>query len=102
MLNKKYNSINDVRLQEVLESFPLALEDKHHRYILRFETVLQMSSSKKASVWLDVNPSQDICVPHKQGKIRIKVLKLPRGVHEKKTHYGAGLNKQYEQQKYKS
>ena len=27
MLTKKYNSISDVRLQEVLEAFPLSLSD---------------------------------------------------------------------------
>lgn len=32
---------------------------------------------------MDVNTNSDICVPHKNGKIRIKVLKLPLGVNFK-------------------
>lgn len=32
---------------------------------------------------MDVNPQSEICVPHKLGKIRIKVLKLPKGVSHK-------------------
>ena len=65
MLNKKYNSIADVRLSEVIESFPMSLDDKNHLYVLRFETILQISSTKKLTVWLDINPTQDIAVPHK-------------------------------------
>ncbi len=83
MLTKKYTSISDVRLQEVIEAFPLTLQDKNHSYILRFESTIQISNNKKMTVWQDINPSQDICVPHKAGKIRIKVLKLPRLVKPK-------------------
>jgi hypothetical protein len=42
--------------------------------------VLQISASKKIPVWMDINPYQEICVPHNKGKIRIKVLKLPKNV----------------------
>jgi len=35
-------------------------------------------------VWLDVDPRQDIAVPHNKGKIKIKVLRLPRGIAKKK------------------
>jgi hypothetical protein len=40
MLNKKYNSINDVRLFDVLEAFPLSLSDPQSNYLLRFESIL--------------------------------------------------------------
>lgn len=40
ILPKKYNSVSDVRVKDVVENFPLALQDKNHRYLLRFETVL--------------------------------------------------------------
>ena len=40
---KKYQQVQDVRLQDVLEAFPLAYSDQTHQYILRFETVLQIS-----------------------------------------------------------
>lgn len=57
MLTKKYNSISDVRLKDVIDAFPVAIDDPDHSYVLRFESLLQLSSSKKISVWLDVNPS---------------------------------------------
>lgn len=40
ILPKKYQSINDVRMSDVLEAFPLAYADPHYKYLLRFETVL--------------------------------------------------------------
>lgn len=40
ILPKKYNSVSDVRVKEVLENFPLTMQDKNHSYLLRFETVL--------------------------------------------------------------
>ena len=83
ILPKKYLSISDVRVQDIYKAFPLKFEDTTHHYILRFETILQISSSKKLSVWMDVNPDSDISVPHKNGSIRVKVLKLPRGIKPK-------------------
>ena len=43
ILPKKYNSLQDVRVRDILESFPLSLNDNLHKYILRFETVIQIS-----------------------------------------------------------
>ncbi len=55
ILPKKYNSISDVRVSEVLEAFPLTFSDNQHKFVFRFETVLQLSSSKKMTVWMDVD-----------------------------------------------
>jgi hypothetical protein len=51
ILPKKYQSLNDVRLSEVLEAFPLAYADPQNEYMLRFETTLQISQSKRLTVW---------------------------------------------------
>jgi hypothetical protein len=83
-LPKKYNSVADVRVKEVIENFPLNTQDKHHSYLLRFETVLQISANKKMVVWVDVPPTNDVAVPHNKGKIRIKALRLPKTVNLKK------------------
>lgn len=83
ILPKKYQLISDVKLSEVLEAFPLAYAEPNHNFVLRFETVLQISSSKKLTVWMDVDPSQDIAVPHNKGKIRIKALRLPKTINLK-------------------
>lgn len=56
ILPKKYSSISDVTVQEVIDAFPLTRADPVHSYILRFETVLQISASKKIPVWMDINP----------------------------------------------
>jgi hypothetical protein len=56
------------------------MNDATHHYILRFESVLQLASNKKIAVWMDIPSNLDIQVPTKQGKIKIKVLRLPRGV----------------------
>jgi hypothetical protein len=68
----------------VLEAFPLAISDKNYKYVLRFETVLQISTAKRVNVWMDIDPSLDIAVPHNKGKIRIKILRLPKGIQTKK------------------
>lgn len=60
---KKYNSINDVRLQEVIDHFPLTQNsDSSFYYVLRFETIISLSTSKKISVWVDISsfPTYDI------------------------------------------
>jgi hypothetical protein len=84
ILPKKYSSVSDVRVKEVLDNFPLTMQDKNHSYLLRFETVLQISASKKMTVWVDLPPQNDVAVPHNKGKIRIKALRLPKGVGVKK------------------
>jgi len=40
ILPKKYASVSDVRLSEVIEAFPLSYADPNNNYILRFETAL--------------------------------------------------------------
>ncbi len=51
ILPQKYASVGDVRAKEVIEAFPLAFKDKLHQYHLRFETTIQISQSKKLTVW---------------------------------------------------
>ena len=41
---------------------------------------MQLSSSKKKLVWLDVGRNLNVCVPNVDGKIRIKALRLPKGI----------------------
>lgn len=67
-----------------MEAFPLAFADQTYKYLLRFETVLQISTAKKITVWMDVDPKVDIAVPHNKGKIRIKILRLPKGINTKR------------------
>lgn len=38
---------------------------------------------KRVTVWQDVDPTQDIVVPSNKDKIRIKALRLPRGINKK-------------------
>lgn len=35
------------------------------------------------TVWMDVDPSIDIAVPHNKGRIRIKALRLPKTIKRK-------------------
>ena len=83
ILPKKYFDIGDVRLKDVIASFPLSQIDKETKYVLRFQHLMQLSSRKQKLVWLDVGKNQDVCVPNVQGKIRIKALRLPRGIQTK-------------------
>ena len=80
ILPQKYNSVSDVRVKDVVDSFPLAYQDASHKYILRFETVLQLSATKRINVWMDLENQLDIAVPHIKGKIRVKALRLPKGI----------------------
>lgn len=36
------------------------------------------------TVWVDLPSQNDVAVPHNKGKIRIKALRLPKGVNNKK------------------
>ena len=65
LLPKKYASISDVRAKDVIEAFPNAFNDTVNSYVLRFESILQVSSSKKLTVWVDVDPNLDVSVPNK-------------------------------------
>ena len=73
-------SIGDVRVRDVVESFTLNQQDSQYKYLLRFETVLQISQQKRIVVWMDLDNELDVQAPNVKGKIRVKVLRLPKGV----------------------
>lgn len=78
MLPKKYDSISNVRVKDVIEAFPLALTDQNYHYVLRIETQLQISQNKRITTWMDINPNTiDVSLPPNRDKIRIKALRLP-------------------------
>jgi hypothetical protein len=82
ILPKKYASVQDVRISDVLAAFPLTKVDREHDYIFRFETVLYQNK-RRVNVWLDCGANLDVSVPNLDGVIRMKVLKLPKGVKAK-------------------
>ena len=73
-------SIGDVRVRDVVESFTLNQQDSQYKYLLRFETVLQISQQKRIVVWMDLDNELDVQAPNVKGKIRVKVLRLPKGI----------------------
>jgi hypothetical protein len=75
ILPKKYISVNDVRLRDVIEAFP-----DGNQYYLRFEQVIIGPNQKRIRVWFDVKPTDEISVPNVEGRIRIKALKIPFGL----------------------
>lgn len=83
ILPKKYASVQDVRVSEVLSAFPLSKNDKDHDYVIRFETVFYQNK-RRVNIWVDVGASVDVSVPNVDGSIRLKVLKLPKGVKAKR------------------
>ena len=54
ILPKKYSDISDVRLGDVIKSFPLSQLEKEQKYVLRFQHYMQLSSRKSKMVWLDI------------------------------------------------
>jgi len=83
ILPKKYLSVQDVRVSEVISAFPLSASDKDYEYLFRFETVFYQNK-RRVNIWVDVGSSLDVSVPNVDGAIRLKVLRLPKGVHAKK------------------
>lgn len=83
ILPKKYPSVQDVRVSEVISAFPLSKTDHEHEYLFRFETVFYQNK-RRVNIWVDVGPSLDVSVPNVDGAIRLKVLRLPKGVQLKK------------------
>lgn len=75
---KKYRKVQDVRLKDIYEAFPDC-----EQYHLRFEQVIAMANRKQTRVWVDFNKMQDISVPNVEGRIRVKALKMPKGVKAK-------------------
>jgi hypothetical protein len=86
ILPKKYRSVQDVRLSEVIKALPLTQFDAEHKYMLRINQEVSISSTKRITCWLDIDmdAQNDISCPTVQGKIRIKVLRLPLGIKPKK------------------
>jgi hypothetical protein len=69
-----------VRVRDVVESFPLNDSDSKHKYLLRFEMLMQISPARKMVVWMDLDSELDIQAPNVKGRIRVKALRLPTGV----------------------
>jgi hypothetical protein len=84
ILPKKYLSVADVRVRDIVESFTLnGPENGAYRYLLRFESVMQVSQSKRIPVWMDLDDQLDVQAPNVKGKIRVKALRLPKGIEPK-------------------
>ena len=83
ILPKKYYGVQDVRVSDVISAFPLNKFDSKHQYMFRFETHLYINK-RKVNVWVDIGKNKDVSVPHIDGQIRLKVLRLPEGISHKK------------------
>jgi hypothetical protein len=73
VLTKKVHTLKEVRVADVKASFPF----DHSQYHFRFQT--KMSNMK---VWIDTS-KDTVAVPHIDGVVKIKLLKLPKGVADK-------------------
>ena len=91
ILSKKYASIHDVMIADVIRCFPLFQENKNLHF--RFETcIFNAITQKKIVCFRDIicpdeitlNALQDVPVPSYRDKIRMKVLTLPNSVPKKK------------------
>lgn len=60
----------------MIENFPKSDDFDYH---LRFETVVNLAK-KSTKVWADIPTHADISVPNVDGKIRIKALRIPKGL----------------------
>lgn len=78
ILPKKYNSLQDVKLSEVIGAFPLQ-DSASWEYHLRFESIVS-AGKRNVKVWLDLPNNIDVNAPSIDGKIRIKVLRMPKGL----------------------
>lgn len=62
----------------------MSVNDPTSTYVLRFETSMAIAATKKViTVWQDLDGQVDQPVPKNNGKIRIKALRLPKGVKAK-------------------
>lgn len=54
--------------------------------MLRFQQEVSISTTRRVTCWLDVDTEaqNDISCPHVGGKIKVKVLRLPRGINTKR------------------
>ena len=76
ILPKRYPSLRDVRLSEVINAFPLA-NDTNYKYNFLFETSLTLGKKNNVKVWVDAPPNLECGVPNVDGKIKMKVLQVP-------------------------
>jgi hypothetical protein len=85
ILPKKYASVGMVTVRDVIEAFPLSLNEPESSYLLRFESQIAIPSTKKViTVWQDLDGNLDQPAPKNNGKIRVKALRLPKNVGVKK------------------
>ena len=74
-----------MRLSDVVKAFPLSSFNDGHEYVLRFLHEINLSQGRKRKVWLDINKGDDVSVPSVDDRIKIKALRLPKGIASKKT-----------------
>ena len=79
IMPKKYASIEMVKQAEVLKAFPL----RDREYVFRFQTNVRLAGGRTQKLWIDMAKNLDRPVPHIEGKIIIKALKLPVDVKRK-------------------
>lgn len=60
ILPKKYVSVNEVRVKDIIDAFPLTQFDTQHKYLLRFQTVMQINPARKMVVWMDLDHELDV------------------------------------------
>lgn len=73
VLPKAYNNLKEVRVEDVKSSFPSDLSQYHFRFQTRMGNL---------KVWVDTS-KDSVAVPTIDGKIRMKLLLLPKGVKHK-------------------
>jgi hypothetical protein len=73
VLTKKVHTLKEVRVADIKASFPF----DHSQYHFRFQT--KMSNMK---VWIDTSKDA-VAVPNIDGVVKIKLLKLPKGIADK-------------------
>ena len=82
VLPKAYNSIREVKVEDIKKYFPYDAS----KYHFRFQT--RMGSMK---VWVDTS-KDSVSVPNIDEKIKIKLLELPKGVKPKKIKPSVQIN----------
>ena len=91
ILQKKFSSIREVSIAEVIKSFPFEFGNyTSDNLIFRFETsIFNNKTGKKIVVFKDImandmNVLSKLRCPTYKDKIRVKVLRLPNKVQKKK------------------
>ena len=90
-MQKRYSSVRDVSIGEVIKSFPFEFGNFNvDNLIFRFETsIFNNKTGKKIVVFKDIvandmNVLSKLPCPTYKDKIRIKVLRLPAKVQKKR------------------